>query len=399
MPTGKKTRKTKTKRRRAPAIRQSMVFLLLALLVSCSAQENIPCVRTDITTQIESSIDTLLAGMLESHQEIPGISVYIDAPYLCVSYSASAGFEGRSTDLPLTPDHAFRIASNTKTYIAVSILRLVEDKIIQLDDPISDYLPPVYLDLLISDGYEPDKMKIRHMLTHTSGMYEHAGDEYTEMIMEDPGGKWTRLEQLRLAIQLGAPYGQPGEIHHYSDTGYILLGKILEEVTGKTMAQAMRDLIGFEKLGLDKTWLESVEEVPPTVTGIAHQYIGDLDSYDVDPSIDLYGGGGLMSTARDLAIFEQSLFEGEVFTHESTLNTMLSMSIAAEQGTYRAGIWHIDVDGMTGWGHTGFWNSFAFYFPEMDLVVAGSIMQRNGPRGSVLVDEIVRIVRTALEKK
>ncbi|MCK4538823.1 MAG: beta-lactamase family protein [Candidatus Krumholzibacteria bacterium] len=163
----------------------------------------------------------------------------------------------------MTTGHAFRIASNTKTYIAVSILRLVEEGKVLLDDPISDYLPSVYLDLLISDGYDPDRMKIRHMLTHTSGMYEHAGDEYTEMIMEDPGGKWTRLEQVRLAIQLGAPYGEPGEIHHYSDTGYILLGKILEEVTKKTMAQAMRDLIGFERLGLDRTWLESVEAVPP----------------------------------------------------------------------------------------------------------------------------------------
>ncbi|MCK4538824.1 MAG: serine hydrolase [Candidatus Krumholzibacteria bacterium] len=106
-----------------------------------------------------------------------------------------------------------------------------------------------------------------------------------------------------------------------------------------------------------------------------------------------------MSTARDLAIFEQSLFKGKIFKHETTLNTMLSMSITGDQGTYRAGIWHIDVDGMTGWGHTRFWNSFVFYFPEIDLVVAGSIMQRNGSRGRALSDEIVRIVRNVLEKK
>jgi D-alanyl-D-alanine carboxypeptidase len=376
----------------------SLTLLFLATLLSCGSSNDPDCVRTDITTEIESSIDTLLAGMLDRHQNIPGISVYVDAPALCVSYSSAAGFEDRSTDLPLTPDHAFRIASNTKTYIAVSILRLVEEGLIRLDDPISDYLPTEYLDLLISDGYEPDRMKIRHMLTHTSGMYEHAGDEYTEMIFADPGRKWTRLEQFKLGIELGAPYGDPGEIHHYSDTGYILLGKILEEVTKKTMAQAMRDLIGFERLGLDRTWLESVEAIPPSARGPAHQYIGDLDSYDVDPSIDLYGGGGLMSTARDLAIFERSLFTGKIFTHESTLDTMLTMSIAANQDTYRAGIWHIDVDGVKGWGHTGFWNSFTFYFPEIDLVVAGSIMQRSGPKGQVISDEIVRIVRRVLEK-
>ena len=380
-------------------IKRQLALFLLAILVSCAPPDDTGCVRTGLSAEVESRIDTLIAGILERHGDIPGISVHVDVPSLCVSYSTAAGVEGRTADIPLTADHTFRIASNTKTYIAVSILRLVEEGRIGLDDPISDYLPLEYLGLLIYDGYEPDKMKIRHMLTHTSGMFEHAGSEYTEMIVNDPGRKWSRLDQLKLAIELGAPYGDPGETWRYSDTGYILLGRIIEEVTGKTMAQAMRDLVGFEKLGLDRTWVEDVEAVPPKVTGRAHQYFGDMDSYDIDPSIDLYGGGGLMSTARDLAYFEQALFEGKVFRHEATLDTMLSMSIAPDQGGYRAGIWQIDVDGMTGWGHTGFWNSFVFYFPESDLVVAGSITQRNGPKGRALSDEIVRIVRSVLERK
>ncbi|MBN2184748.1 MAG: beta-lactamase family protein [Candidatus Krumholzibacteriota bacterium] len=372
---------------------------LMAALAACAPSEDADCARTGLSAEVESRIDTLLTGILERHGDIPGISIHVDVPSICVSYGAAAGVEGWTADIPLTPDHAFRIASNTKTYIAVSILRLAEEGRIGLEDPISDYLPLEYLGLLIYDRYEPDKMKIRHMLTHTSGMYEHAGSEYTEMITADPGRKWSRLDQLKLAIELGDPYGAPGETWRYSDTGYILLGKILEEVTGKTMAQAMRDLIGFEKLGLERTWVEGVEAVPAAVRGRAHQYFGDIDSYDVDPSIDLYGGGGLMSTSRDLADFVRLLFEGKVFRRKETLDTMLSMSISPDQGTYRAGIWQIDVDGMTGWGHTGFWNSFVFHFPESGITVAGAITQRNGLKGRALCDEAVRIVRSVLEKR
>ncbi|MBN2070043.1 MAG: beta-lactamase family protein [Candidatus Krumholzibacteriota bacterium] len=376
-------------------------FLLfgMAFFISCSKGGERECERTFATVEAEAGIDTLLAGVLARDSTIPGISIYIDQPGLCLSYGSAAGFEGMTGGAPLTVDHAFRIASNTKTFIAVSILRLFEEGKIRLDDPISHYLPPLYVDMLVADGYRPDMMRIRHLLTHTSGMYEHAGEEYTEMILDDPGRKWSRLDQLKLAIELGAPYGGPGERWHYSDTGYILLGKILEEVTGKTMAGAMRDLVGFDRLGLDHTWTESVEAVPAAVGAIAHQYFGDADSYDVDPSIDLYGGGGLISTARDLALFEKALFSGQVYKQKSTLDTMLSMVIAPDQGTYRAGIWSIEVDGITGWGHTGFWNTFTFYFPEIDLAVAGAVTRRNAVKGRVLTDEAVRIIRGILEKK
>jgi D-alanyl-D-alanine carboxypeptidase len=107
----------------------------------------------------------------------------------------------------------------------------------------------------------------------------------------------------------GKPYGAPGKVFSYSDTGYILLGEILERQTGGSMAAALRNLLGYQRLGLRSTWLETLESAPKGVLDRAHRYEGDHDTYTDDPSYDLYGGGGLASTVRDTALFMRALFQ------------------------------------------------------------------------------------------
>ncbi len=168
--------------------------------------------------------------------------------------------------------------------------------------------------MLDGDGYDTGAMTIRHLLTHTSGLFDHTGpDRYVEAIMADPMHRWTRAEQLRGAVEWGDPHGGPGEFYTYCDTGYVLLGGVIEYVSGQPMAVAVRELLDFEGLGLDSTWWETLEPRPTGVRDRAHQFLGDLDTADFDPSYDLYGGGGIVSTVGDLARFYRALFTGGVF--------------------------------------------------------------------------------------
>ena len=143
----------------------------------------------------------------------------------------------------MTADRPVRIASNTKTYVAATVLRLSEEGRLSLDDSIDSYLPGPMVDLLTGDGYRPDQMTLRHLLTHTSGLYDHSDSQkYGDAIMADPQRRWTRAEQLEAAMEWGDPWGPPGAIYTYCDTGYVLLGAIIEEASGRSLAAAVREL-------------------------------------------------------------------------------------------------------------------------------------------------------------
>ena len=86
---------------------------------------------------------------------------------------------------------------------------------------------------------------------------------YQAAVNADPAKRWTRLEQVRFAMDHGAPVGEPGAVYAYSDTGYGLLGEIIERATGAPLADAYRTLLDFEGLHLDATYLESLEPAPP----------------------------------------------------------------------------------------------------------------------------------------
>ena len=106
----------------------------------------------------------------------------------------------------------------------------------------------------------------------------------------------------------------------------------------------------------------------------AHQYFGDLDTYDFDPSFDLFGGGGLVSTTADLARFWRALFAGEVYKQPRTLAEMLTV----RRDHAAAGLFQVEVGGYTGWQHGGFWGSEVVHVPDLDLTIALSVGQADG---------------------
>lgn len=291
---------------------------------------------------------------------------------------------------PLTVDTPFRIASNTKTFVAATALRLWEQGRLQLDAPIGPLLTPALDGLLRADGYDTGRITIRHLLSHSGGLYDHGSDRrYLAAVLADPSHVWTREELVRLSTAYADPQSLPGTEFRYSDTGYILLGDIIERVTGQNLAVAVRATLRLERFGLRATWWERFERAPAGAASRAHQWLGARDATGVDPSMDLYGGGGLVMSPRDLAVFFAALFEGRVFDRPETLREMLWRGPHRGAERYRLGIFVARVDGVEVYWHTGFWGTAAAYAPARRVAAAGaSTNQEAYPRLQRLVQRL-----------
>jgi D-alanyl-D-alanine carboxypeptidase len=324
---------------------------------------------SNMTTQLQAAVDEAV----RASPSIPGLVVHVVAPGHHLDVSIAAGLADRATATPLTLDAGFRIASNTKTFTAAAILRLMEQGRLSLDMPIADLVAPETVEALRADGYQVDSITVRHLLQHTSGIYNYGKDPaYEAAVAAEPAKRWTRLEQVRFAMDHGDPLGEPGTVYAYSDTGYALLGEILERVTGAPLDDAYRTLLDFERLHLDATYVESLEPPPPGVTPRAHQYFGELDGFGMDPSFDGYGPAGLVSTVDDLSTFYRALLDGDVFDRPETLATMLEIPATNAEAQAGMGIFQIELGDSPCWQHSGFWGTFVLTCPQIDVTLAAS---------------------------
>jgi D-alanyl-D-alanine carboxypeptidase len=318
--------------------------------------------------EFQRVIETALADQRAS----PGIVAAVDRPGL--RWRGAAGVLDRASGSPLRASDGYRIASITKTFTGAAVLRLVERGSVSLDAPVTRYLPGTYLTALRGDGYDPSRITVRMLLLHTAGLFDYAAaDAYLQALLSDPAHRWTRLEQLRFAMADGEPVAAPGRRYAHSDTGYVLLGQIIESVTGSPQAAAYRRLLRFGRLGIDATHFESLERKPRGAGRQAHQYIGELDATAVlDASHDLYGGGGLVSDAADLNRFHRALFEGRVISRRS-LRLMTTASRLSGLDRYGMGIRGVSTPAGTCFGHGGFWGSLTVYCPARKLAMSVSV--------------------------
>lgn len=368
------------------------------------------CQSQDLVPTIEERLQKTVDAVVSENDAVRSSALHVDSPAIELAWEGAAGMADPAAGTPMTPRNPSRIASNTKTFIAAAVLRLHEAGSLEIDDSADDHLPQEFLSMLESDGYDTSAITIRHLLTHTSGLFDHTSpDSYVESFMADPVHRWTRAEQLRGAIDWGDPHGEPGKFYTYCDTGYVVLGAVIEHTTGRPMAEAVRELLDYDRLGLSSTWWETLEPRPDGLPDRAHQFFGDVDTYDFDPSYDLYGGGGLASTVGDLARFYRALFTGGVYADPATAEIMLTTIDGAQAlpgaseramapGVYRMGIWVTEVEGYTAYMHTGFFGTLAAYLPELDLAVAVAVNQ-NQSRSALhdLARDAARVVAEARE--
>ena len=271
----------------------------------------------------------------------------------------------------------FRIASTTKPFVAATVLGLVEDGKIGLMQPISALVSPETAELLRSGGHDPAAIRVRHLLEHTSGLPDHAQMQtYVDQILADPTHRWTRAQQIALAMDDTKPLAKPGELFSYSDTGYVILGEIVERATGLSLAAAVRER-ALKGSGVRMTWWERFEQPPAGAGPMAHQYLGKADSLAWDPSFDLFGGGGLVSTTPDLARWYRFAVTGGPFTRPETLAAALvrpNVQTGDARLVPHAPLLYVTRLGQHScWGHGGFWGTIAMYCPGIDMAVAVTV--------------------------
>lgn len=344
-----------------------------------------------------SDLQTWLDDFLAVHPHMPGVLMRVEAPSHGVHWSGAAGVAERD-GAALDPGQCFRTASITKTFVAAAILRLWERGELEPASLAVDHLPTDARARLVASVPDAGSVTIEHLLRHTAGIRDFGqAPEFHAAVGAEPSRVWTALDQLDLAFAVGPPYGPPGEAFHYSDTGYVLLGLVLEHRTGAPLAAALRALVGFAELGLTATWLEGKEPPPEHAPARAHQYMGKVDTFAFDPSFDGNGGGGLVSTTHDLVAFLRALVGGRVLGPAATA-AMLRTTTPTDLGnlgqTMGLGIFESTVDGIRRIGHEGYWGVWVYHFPDHDITVAGvhTDLQYDGAAKQALLNAPVRLL-------
>lgn len=355
----------------------SIATLCLLMLFSACTEAEKPKVKEDKTPAFQTLIDSIY----QANPDMKGLMVHVEAPDQGISWSGAIGVADTMTQKALEVDQPALIASNTKTYVSVAILRLVEMGKIKLDASIQGLISEKTDNLLRADGYDTEAIKVMNLLSHTSGIFDYvSADAYFEKVLEEPMHRWTRDEQIKLGMTDGEPHAQPGETFSYADINYLLLTEIIEQQTDKSFYTAIRELLKYKELGLTTTWFESLEDRPANAKALVHQYESEmkLNSYTIDPSFDLYGGGGIAATTKDLALFSQNLFEKKLFDKPETLDLIYTTVTTKDTvpSNYYLGLSLSEINGKKAYGHGGFWGTVVNYFPEYNASIAVFILER-----------------------
>jgi D-alanyl-D-alanine carboxypeptidase len=305
----------------------------------------------------------------------PGALARVEAPRADLEWQGSSGDLARGAARSLEPDDAFRAASVTKHVTAAVVVRLAHDGRVGLDDPLSDQLDPGLVQRWRAFESLPGTT-VRQLIAHTAGLPNYFTDEaFLALLREQPSRTWLPVALVDHAAAHGTPPFAPGEGFEYSDTGFVIAGILVEQVTGRALHEVYRELV-FDPLGMNGTWLEGHE--PPRQREIAHHYTEELDWTTISPTID-WAAGGLVTTARDLSRYVRGLW-GERIVDSPGLAELTRWTPGAwfpeghrlRYERYGLGTGLNTIEGVELVGHTGFIGAFAFYAPAFDAVLAGT---------------------------
>jgi len=236
-------------------------------------------------------------------------------------------------------------------------LRLAEHGTVAVDDPVARFFDRDIVERLGLSG-----ITLLHLMQHTSGLRDMDGDEFMQILYTRPTKQWTAWEKIERSIASGPPDGPPGPPARYCDVGYVVLAMVIEAITGGPLHESFRHLLRFEELGLSAIHVEVLEPVPAAAGPRVSHYVDERDVTDIHPSCDLWGAGGLVSDAHDLAEWWHALFAGLIFDHPATLDRMLTTT--PEPSAYRdmgLGIYRRTIDGHEIWAHGGWWGSYPLH--------------------------------------
>ena len=305
---------------------------------------------TGYTQSIDKAkLDLLFDRLLEKNKGMGSITIAKDGKIL---YTRSFGY-GQITETmkkPLTEDTKYRISSITKTYTAVMIFQLVEEGKLKLSD---------YLDKFFPQIPNADKITIAHILAHRSGI--------PDFTVDDGWRSQPRThEEVIAAIAKGKPIFEPDSQHLYSNTGYVLLGYIVEKVGGIPYQEALKQRIST-KVGLENTYMGVGNTSAENNESLSYAYFGAWkEAREMNLSVPA-GAGAIISTPTDMAKFIHALFDLKLVSKRS-LDQMKTMRDGEGMGMES-----FSFADRTLYGHTGGSNSsgaWLAYEPTEKLAMA-----------------------------
>jgi D-alanyl-D-alanine carboxypeptidase len=351
----------------------SVVALLIALTITTTAQQAITATGTNVLKK------ELQAKLDEWHKagKFPGATLGVALPD-GESFGLAVGYSDRDAKTPMEPDDRMLAGSTGKTFAAATAMQLVKDGKISLDDKIEKYL-----------GKEPwfsrlpnaKDITIRQLMNHTSGLVRYEFKEtFTKALTAEPMKVWMPEERLAFLFDERPPF-EAGKGWEYSDTNYIVLGMIIERVTGKKFYdEARRRFIKPFKLD------DTIAQEGPVMKGVVMGYAGannpfglkdamiENGKFVINPQLE-WTGGGWASTGEDLARWAKIIYEGKAYDPSllsQTLDGVAAPMLGRETKYGLATIIRNTPAGIS-YGHSGFFPGYVtdmMYFPEHKIAVA-----------------------------
>ncbi|MBP3970219.1 beta-lactamase family protein [Bacillus sp. WL1] len=297
--------------------------------------ENVHAVnkRTSIEQVIDKAADA---------KNIPGVIVTVKNGETSWAYASGEGNIERNHKVDA--DSAFRIGSTTKTFVATVVLQLAGEKKLSLDDTVEKWLPG----LIKGEGYDGSKITIRQLLNHTSGIADYLTPDLKEKLIENPSENYTAEQLISRALQL-----EPVKGWSYSNTNMVIIGLIIQKVTGESYAEQIQKRI-INPLSLKETVLPGSSMDIPKKNARGYLNTGDklVDITLFNPSF-ANASGEMISTGEDMTTFFRALLGGKLLTPEMQ-KEMVTHTVDTPLGKYGLGIHATKLpDGTEVWGHGG----------------------------------------------
>jgi D-alanyl-D-alanine carboxypeptidase len=393
-------------------VRQIMIASTIPLIITLEGL-NIEQLKSPIQSfdSLNQKLEYLVSELVEKDSSVRNCVLSVLKADSLYFWSGAAGIASQKNQLPMTKETQIYIASITKLYTATVIMKLYENGIISLDDPVSKYLPKeLYRGIHIYKGKDySDKITIKQLLSHTSGIADYysekskAGKSLFELFLEDPERTWTVDETIERARKDMEPNFPPGTDASYSDTNFQLLGKLIEIVTGKPLHEVYDDFL-FGPLALKHTWLTgySKSELTTSCTP-ADVFYNNKIINTVRSNGSYWADGGIISTADECIIFLKALNEGHIVSI-STLKLMHNWHKLEFPYEYGYGTMYFELLPSQNipplWGHSGSTGSFLYYSEEWNMYIAGTINQVEAKSTPFkLIISVMQVIQSEIEEQ
>ena len=328
-----------------------IILSCLPLLTACGGSDSNS--EPDVIPPPDSTA-TDYQAMIENSATgtIPGVVLNISGP--TVNFSGSAGLSSIENDIQMLTTDIIPNGSAGKKATALLVGLLHEQGMLDIDLTIDQYLPA---ELLAQIEFS-EHMTLRHLLTHTAGVHDYLDDttagDWFDAIIADPSSLKTDEYALQFALNQPA-YFAPGESFHYSNTGYLLAGLILDQVLGEHHYRAMRELV-FEPFGLSDTYYNGLEKERGTI--ISGYFDDDGELLNTKPLYENIGvaDAPLVSSASDMSKLIRQIVSDRQLVSDEVRALLIGEQNLTDIGDgvfYGMGMFKEIINGKTVYHHGG----------------------------------------------